>query len=158
MNQARMGSRKEPMRYWTSGGTTGRSGVAARSMGGTMGIPTAFLSLEWIQHPYHATGWRLAHLCQIITRSSPMGFGKILRVASGCDGADGHDEPQTICAGNLAATPLPHQPDSALGIDEPRVCTSEGFGPNIVLLHPTKAFARQRRDARIDQRCESDIT
>src|SRR6266566_3926556 len=38
-----MGSRKQPIRYWTSGGTLGRSGVRPRSTDGILGISTAFL-------------------------------------------------------------------------------------------------------------------
>jgi 23S rRNA (cytosine1962-C5)-methyltransferase len=59
----------------------GTSRVLPRSTGGILGILAAFLGMIWFRHPYHATGWRLEHLCEIITRSSPMQFETLLTQA-----------------------------------------------------------------------------
>src|SRR5215211_1396306 len=58
-SQARMAGRKRKIRYWSSGGTSGKSRVPARGVCGILrSIPPPVCD-DRFQHPYHAIGWRL---------------------------------------------------------------------------------------------------
>jgi len=60
------------------------------------------------------------------------------------DGADRHDEAQTIGGGYVAAAPSMGKRDAVLGGDQGGIGPGERLGPDVVLPHPAQPRAAQR--------------
>jgi hypothetical protein len=83
---------------------------------------------------------------------------EIVAMGPGIDRADRDDEPQPIRGRDFASAPGLGQGNGRLGIHEARIGACQRLGPEIVVLHPTEAAPRQRRDVGPHDRFEANVT
>jgi len=73
------------------------------------------------------------------------------------NGADRHDEPQSIGGRHFTAAPFSRQGDGVLRRDQSGVCGGQRLGAQEVLLDPAEPGASKCRGIDANQRLESGI-